>query len=146
MLKFDYLHYLIYFLIGAISGVSMGIVGVGAGMLTIPLLIYSGLTMKQSVGISLIMQLLPQSLPGVIMYYKNGAINVSIVLIAMCVVIGSLVGIYMGSYLVHNDFVNLKTIYAALSFILIGSGLYIVHTYLIDDKKILEEEEAILME
>ena len=145
MLKSDYLHYLIYFLIGTISGLSMGIVGVGAGMLTIPLLIYTGLTMKQSVGISLIMQLLPQSLPGVIMYYKNGAINLSIILIAMFVVIGSLVGIYMGSYLVHNDFVNLKSMYATLAFILIGSGLYIVRTYLIDDKKILEEE-AIVME
>lgn len=145
MLKSDYLHYLIYFLIGTISGLSMGIVGVGAGMLTIPLLIYSGLTMKQSVGISLIMQLLPQSLPGVIMYYKNGAINLSVILIAMFVVIGSLVGIYMGSYLVHNDFVNLKSMYATLAFLLIGSGLYIVRTYLIDDKKILEEE-AIVME
>lgn len=145
MLKSDYLHYLIYFLIGTISGLSMGIVGVGAGMLTIPLLIYSGLTMKQSVGISLIMQLLPQSLPGVIMYYKNGAINLSVILIAMFVVIGSLVGIYMGSYLVHNDFVNLKSMYTILAFILIGSGLYIVRTYLIDDKKILEEE-AIVME
>lgn len=145
MLKSDYLHYLIYFLIGTISGLSMGIVGVGAGMLTIPLLIYTGLTMKQSVGISLIMQLLPQSLPGVIMYYKNGAINLSVILIAMFVVIGSLVGIYMGSYLVHNDFVNLKSMYATLAFLLIGSGLYIVRTYLIDDKKILEEE-AIVME
>ena len=145
MLKSDYLHYLIYFLIGTISGLSMGIVGVGAGMLTIPLLIYSGLTMKQSVGISLIMQLLPQSLPGVIMYYKNGAINLSVILIAMFVVIGSLVGIYMGSYLVHNDFVNLKSMYTILAFLLIGSGLYIVRTYLIDDKKILEEE-AIVME
>ena len=145
MLKSDYLHYLIYFLIGTISGFSMGIVGVGAGMLTIPLLIYSGLTMKQSVGISLIMQLLPQSLPGVIMYYKNGAINLSVILIAMFVVIGSLVGIYMGSYLVHNDFVNLKSMYTILAFLLIGSGLYIVRTYLIDDKKILEEE-AIVME
>lgn len=145
MLKSDYLHYLIYFLIGTISGLSMGIVGVGAGMLTIPLLIYSGLTMKQSVGISLIMQLLPQSLPGVIMYYKNGAINLSVILIAMFVVIGSLVGIYMGSYLVHNDFVNLKSMYTILAFLLIGSGLYIVRTYLINDKKILEEE-AIVME
>lgn len=144
MLKSDYLQYLIYFLIGTISGLSMGIVGVGAGMLTIPLLIYTGLTMKESVGISLIMQLLPQSLPGVIMYYKNSAINLSIILIAMFVVIGSLVGIYIGSYLVHNDFVNLKSMYTILAFLLIGSGLYIVRTYLIDDKKILEEEAFVM--
>ena len=141
MFKLEFfLHYIIYFLIGAISGISMGIVGVGAGMLTIPLLIYTGLTIKQSVGISLIMQLLPQSLPGVIMYYKNGAIKLPTILIAMFVVIGSLVGIYFGAFLVHNNYVNLKAMYGALSFLLIGSGLYIIRTYLMDDKKILEEE------
>jgi len=56
------------------------------------------------------------------------------------VVIGSLVGIYFGAFLVHNNFVNLKAMYGALSFLLIGSGLYIIRTYLMDDKKILEEE------
>lgn len=139
MFKLDYLHYILYFLIGALSGISMGIVGVGAGMLTIPLLIYTGLTIKESVGISLIMQLLPQSLPGVIMYYKNGAINLPTIIIAMFVVIGSLVGIYFGAFLVHNNFVNLKAMYSVLAFLLIGSGLYIVRTYIINDAKILEE-------
>ena len=54
------------------------------------------------------MQLLPQSLPGVITYYKKGAINLPTIIIAMFVVIGSLVGIYFGAFLVHNNFVNLK--------------------------------------
>tara|TARA_X000000950_G_C13872638_1_gene643548 strand:- start:132 stop:569 length:438 start_codon:yes stop_codon:yes gene_type:complete len=139
MFKLDYLHYILYFLIGTLSGISMGIVGVGAGMLTIPLLIYTGLTIKESVGISLIMQLLPQSLPGVIMYYKNGAINLPTIIIAMFVVIGSLVGIYFGAFLVHNNFVNLKAMYSVLAFLLIGSGLYIVRTYIMNDAKILEE-------
>tara|TARA_B100000925_G_C21954607_1_gene450582 strand:+ start:107 stop:544 length:438 start_codon:yes stop_codon:yes gene_type:complete len=139
MFKLDYLHYILYFLIGALSGISMGIVGVGAGMLTIPLLIYTGLTIKESVGISLIMQLLPQSLPGVIMYYKRGAINLPTIIIAMFVVIGSLVGIYFGAFLVHNNFVNLKAMYSVLAFLLIGSGLYIVRTYIMNDAKILEE-------
>tara|TARA_A100001015_G_C14700681_1_gene598144 strand:- start:446 stop:733 length:288 start_codon:yes stop_codon:yes gene_type:complete len=91
------------------------------------------------------MQLLPQSLPGVMMYYKNGTINLPTILISMFVVIGSLVGIYFGAFLVHNNFVNLKAMYGALSFLLIGSGLYIIRTYLMDDKKILEEE-AVLMD
>ena len=51
MVRLSILRMILYFLIGALSGVSMGIVGVGAGMLTIPLLIYSGLTLKESVGI-----------------------------------------------------------------------------------------------
>lgn len=54
------MHFFIYVMIGALSGISMGIVGVGAGMITIPLLIYTGLTVKQAVGISLIMQFYPK--------------------------------------------------------------------------------------
>ena len=62
---------LFFILVGIISGISMGIVGVGAGMITMPLLLCSGIDIKSAVGISLIMQLLPQSLPGVMTYYKN---------------------------------------------------------------------------
>ena len=38
MVRLTILRMILYFLIGALSGISMGIVGVGAGMLTIPLL------------------------------------------------------------------------------------------------------------
>lgn len=131
MYNLDLLHYLIYFLIGALSGVSMGIVGVGAGMITIPLLIYSGLTIKQAVGISLIMQLLPQSLPGVIMYYKSGTITLPVFIIALFVVIGSLVGIYLGSYIVNNNLIDLQSIYGILSALLIFSGFYIIYEHII---------------
>ena len=34
----------------------------------------------------------------------------------------------------------------ALSFLLIGSGLYIIRTYLMDDKKILDEETVLMDE
>ena len=33
---------LIYILIGSITGISMGIIGIGAGLISLPLLIYSG--------------------------------------------------------------------------------------------------------
>ena len=131
---------ILYFLIGALSGISMGVIGVGAGMLTIPLLLYSGLTLHESVGISLIMQLLPQSLPGVILYYKEGSITITTATIAMFVVIGSLIGIYFGSYLVHNNYINLKFMYGSLASLLIGSGLYIIYIYLLNDEKIIEEK------
>ena len=60
--------YILYLLIGVLSGVSMGIIGVGAGMITIPLLLYTGLSVQQAVATSLIIQLLPQSLPGCLLY------------------------------------------------------------------------------
>lgn len=131
MSNLDYFYVLIYFLIGTLSGVSMGIIGVGAGMITIPLLIYTGLNIKQAVGISLIMQLLPQSLPGVMMYYKNGYIDTSLIIIALIVVLGSLLGIFTGSYLVNYDYVNLRMMYIALTVLLFGSGLYILNMYIL---------------
>lgn len=140
MIKLTILRMILYFLIGSLSGLSMGIVGVGAGMLTIPLLLYSGLSLHESVGISLIMQLLPQSLPGVMMYYNEGSITNITIVIAMFVVIGSLIGIYVGSYLVHNNYINLKFMYGNLAALLIGSGLYIIYTYLLNNDKIEEEK------
>lgn len=140
MINLTILRMILYFLIGTLSGISMGVIGVGAGMLTIPLLLYSGLTLHESVGISLIMQLLPQSLPGVILYYKEGSITITTAIIAMFVVIGSLIGIYLGSYLVHNNYINLKFMYGSLASLLIGSGLYIIYIYLLNDEKIVEEK------
>ena len=131
MYNIDLLHCFLYFLIGAMSGITMGIVGVGAGMITIPLLLYSGLTINQSVGISLIMQLLPQSLPGVMMYYKNGHINRSILAISACVVLGSLIGISMGAYIVNKNLIDLQTIYGLLAALLIFSGFYIIYEHIL---------------
>ena len=140
MIDLTILKMIIYFLIGTLSGISMGVIGVGAGMLTIPLLLYSGLTLHESVGISLIMQLLPQSLPGVMLYYNEGSITITTIAIAMFVVIGSLIGIYFGAYLVHNNYINLKIMYGTLAALLIGSGLYIIYTYLLNEDKIEEEK------
>jgi|TARA_B100000035_G_scaffold314669_2_gene331731 hypothetical protein len=128
---YSYAFYFLYFLIGALSGVFMGVIGVGAGMITIPLLIYSGLNIKQSVGISLIMQLLPQSLPGVLMYYKEKYITYKIMFIAMMVVIGSFFGIYFGSFLVLNKLVNEDISYIILSLLLIFSGIYIMYEHVL---------------
>ncbi len=144
MIKLTIIRMIIYFLIGALSGISMGVVGVGAGMLTIPLLIYSGLTLQESVGISLIMQLLPQSLPGVMLYYNNGKITYVTAIIALFVVIGSLLGIYLGSYLVNNNYINLKFMYGNLAGLLIGSGLYIIYTYLLNDNELIKEESKVI--
>ena len=128
--------FFIYVMIGALSGISMGIIGVGAGMITIPLLIYTGLTVKQAVGISLIMQLLPQSLPGVMLYYKNKDITARVFILALYVVLGSLIGIYVGAYLVQKDYVTEKIMYTLLSILLISSGLYIIYDHLLYTDKI----------
>jgi len=94
---------LIYIIIGAIAGISMGIIGMGAGVITVPLLVYNGMTMKEAVGASLLMQLLPQSLPGVVMYHNRGHINI---MNSLYVILGSLIGIIIGAGLVMYDIIS----------------------------------------
>mgnify|MGYP001363268621 FL=1 len=132
--------YILYFFIGAFSGVSLGLIGLGAGLFTIPFLIYSGLTLQQSVAISLIVQLLPQSLPGVYSFYKAGFINRHIIAVALLVLFGSLLGIQFGVYLNVNNIIKRKTIYNILSATLILSGIYVFRKNMLmgEDEELLE--------
>ena len=57
--------------IGLISGYFIGLVGIGAGVIMIPMLLYAGFTIQQAVAAGLFLQLIPQSLPAVYMYYKT---------------------------------------------------------------------------
>ena len=126
--------YVLYFLIGIISGISMGIIGVGAGMLTIPLLLYTGISVQQAVATSLIIQLLPQSLPGVMVYFKKGVIDIKLLIISAFLVIGSLVGIYIGSYLVTNHIIDTVQMHLLLASVLFTSSLYIFYKELVEHK------------
>ena len=126
--------YILYFLIGIISGISMGIIGVGAGMLTIPLLLYTGISVQQAVATSLIIQLLPQSLPGVMLYFKKGVIDIKLLIISAFLVIGSLVGIYIGSYLVTNHIIDTVQMHLLLASVLFTSSLYIFYKELVEHK------------
>lgn len=112
-------------MIGLVSGLSMGIVGVGSGLLTIPALVYTGLSLQQSVGISLIIQLLPQSLPGAYMYYKKGHINYEVISISIIVLIGSLFGTSLGAFLVTGEYITQQLTYRILSVLLFASSLFI---------------------
>jgi len=119
------LKYFYYIIIGIVSGTSMGIIGVGSGLLTIPALVFTGLSLQQSVGISLIIQLLPQSLPGAYMYYHKGHINKKILIITLIVLIGSFVGTTLGAYLVTTDYISHQLTYRILTVLLFLSSLYI---------------------
>jgi uncharacterized membrane protein YfcA len=121
------IQYSIYTIIGLIAGISMGTVGIGAGIISIPLLIYSGLNPQSAVGVSLVMQLLPQSLPGVIIYNRRGYIPY---LPSLFVVLGSMIGILIGSLLVSNDIITEKMMYKIISIILIISSIVFSKKYL----------------
>lgn len=120
--------YILYTIIGISAGLSMGIIGVGAGIITIPALIYTGMEIRTAVGCSLVMQLLPQSLPGVLLYNKKNYIDWYASLI---VVIGSLIGIALGSYLVTYDYITEKNTYKFLTLMLIITSVIFTRQYLL---------------
>ena len=124
---YNYIQIINYLLIGTLAGMSMGIVGVGAGIITIPLLIYSGLSIRSAVGVSLVMQLLPQSLPGVLIYNKKGFIPP---IPSILVVTGSVIGIAIGAYMVKHDIITEKMTYQLLSIILIITAIVFSKKYL----------------
>lgn len=115
---------IIYFLIGSITGISMGTLGVGAGIISIPLMIKTGLTIKEAVAAGMVMQLLPQSIGGVYNYRKSIVWIPTILLI-----LGSVFGIWIGSYMVNKNLISEKYLYKMLTIILFISTIYFYYNY-----------------
>lgn len=112
-----------YFGIGLISGISVGILGIGAGVIMIPLLINAGLTIKQAIAVGLVLQVVPQSLPGVIMHYRNGTLPIKE---SVYVVLGSGIGIAIGTYILTSKIIpDEKYLYASLCILIIAIAIYI---------------------
>ena len=110
---------IMYFLIGGVTGISMGSTGMGAGLISMPLLIYSGLSVKEAVAAAMVMQLFPQSIPGVINYWKSIKWLPTIL-----VIIGSIFGIWIGSYLVKNEILTEKMMYRLITIFLFVTTIY----------------------
>lgn len=108
-----------YIIVGLLTGVSMGTIGIGAGVISMPLLIYSGLSVKQSVAVGMVMQLLPQSIPGVVNYWKDILWYPSFVVIA-----SSVFGIWLGSYLVSKNIIKEYLLYRIITIFLFVSSIY----------------------
>ena len=110
--------YLYYIIVGLLTGVSMGTIGVGQ-IICMPLLIYSGLSVKQSVAVGMVMQLLPQSIPGVINYWKDILWYPSFIVIT-----SSIFGIWLGSYLVTKNIIKEYLLYRIITIFLFISSIY----------------------
>ena len=123
-----YLH-IIYALIGMLAGISMGIIGIGAGVITLPLLLATGMNIKKAVGCILLMQLLPQSLAGVLIYHKDKNIEYTSSLI---VIAGSVLGIIIGAYMVSSNIISESFTYKLLTIVLICTSIIFTKKYLLD--------------
>ena len=104
------------------TGITIGIVGIGAGILLIPLLTYFGVSIKTAVATGLALQLVPQSLTGLLIYHHKGHVQWKL---CFYIILGSLIGITLGAYLVNHHIVTEKMMYLLLFFILFFSTLYI---------------------
>jgi uncharacterized membrane protein YfcA len=83
--------------IGALAGALIGTVGIGAGALMVPaLMFFTGLDMQAAVGVTLAMQTLPVGIGGAYVYYRRGLIDLRVV---TAVGVGMLVGILAGAAL-----------------------------------------------
>ncbi len=70
------------FLVGGVAGIASGMFGVGGGAIIVPALgAYLGYHHKLALGISLGALLLPVGLPGAIMYYQQGVLDVGVSLV-----------------------------------------------------------------
>lgn len=105
--------------IGMIVGISMGATGIGAGILIVPLLIQTGLSFKEAVSVSMLMQLLPQSVLGVKNYWSEIKWGVS-----LRVILSSVIGIYIGSRVVTKNIISQTVLYKILTLFLFFSSLY----------------------
>lgn len=85
----------ILILIGIAAGILGGMVGVGGGIIIVPALIFFlGFTQKMAQGTSLGILLLPVGILGVFQYYKQGYVDMRVVVV---ISLGFLIGSFFGS-------------------------------------------------
>ncbi len=86
---------MILILIGLAAGMLSGMIGVGGGIVIVPALVYFlALSQKDAQGTSLGLLLLPVGILGVIQYYKQGHVDLKVVVV---LAIGFTLGSYFGS-------------------------------------------------
>lgn len=108
--------------VGLVAGFLSGLVGIGGGIIIVPVLVYYGFSQQLAQGTVLFMFLLPIGILGVMNYYQKGYVDFKTAFI-----IGStfVAGSYFGSRLaVSVDQMLLKKIFGVF-IILIGLKLLI---------------------
>ena len=108
--------------IGLIAGMLSGLIGIGGGIIIVPMLLIIGLTQQQAQGTSLAVMLPPIAFLAVYNYHKAGEIEWKYaIIIAVFFVIGS----YFGSKIaITVDQKVLKKIFGAVLLIIAAKMLF----------------------
>ncbi|MBL7081907.1 MAG: sulfite exporter TauE/SafE family protein [Candidatus Omnitrophica bacterium] len=89
---------LLYITLGLITGICSGFLGIGGGIIVIPVLVYFfGLTQHQAQGTTLALMIPPIGLLAALKYYYEGNVNIQI---AIFVCLGFFIGGLLGAFLV----------------------------------------------
>ena len=104
-----------------ISGFFTGIIGIGAGILLMPILISYGFSISQAVATSLFVQAMPEALPGAIMYYQQGLLRIRE---SFYILIAVIIGLILGSYIGARKLIDEEYLFKILGVILICIGVY----------------------
>ena len=109
-------------LIGILAGVLSGLVGVGGGIIMVPLLVMLfGFNQHQAQGTSLAVLAVPVTAVAVFNYYKEGQINIKYAaIIAVFFVVGSVFG---SKFALTLDQKMLKKIFAVVLLVIAGKML-----------------------
>ena len=109
-------------LIGILAGVLSGLVGVGGGIIMVPLLVmFFGFNQHQAQGTSLAVLAVPVTAVAVFNYYKEGQINIKYAaVIAVFFVVGSVFG---SKFALTLDQKLLKKIFAVVLLVIAGKML-----------------------
>ncbi|WP_396180910.1 sulfite exporter TauE/SafE family protein [Flavobacterium sp.] len=109
-------------LIGILAGVLSGLVGVGGGIIMVPLLVmFFGFNQHQAQGTSLAVLAVPVTAVAVFNYYKEGQINIKYAaIIAIFFVVGSIFG---SKFALTLDQKMLKKIFAVVLLVIAGKML-----------------------
>lgn len=112
---------LILVCIGLAAGMLSGLIGIGGGIIIVPMLLFVGLTQQQAQGTSLAVMLPPVAFLAVLNYHKAGYIDWKYaIIISVFFVVGS----YFGSKIAINvDQRTLKKIFGLVLLIIAGKML-----------------------
>jgi len=113
---------IIVIIIGLAAGLLSGLVGVGGGIIIVPALIFFlGFEQHQAQGTSLGILLLPAGIFAVLNYYRQGYIDLKVVLFLF---VGFVIGGYLGSKISINlSQAILKKIFAVVLVLIAGKML-----------------------
>lgn len=128
----NYLQIFVSLIIGTVTGVFISSIGIGAGLVTIPALIFFGMAHENAVIITLLLQLLPQTVPAIYNFWKDDKLSMELIYFSLILLVGNLIGTYFGSLIHTKDLISDKTLYKCLFTFLLISAFSVYYQYLRD--------------